>query len=73
VRQAAVQVLAALGARVPVEVFDRALSDPYEEVALMSRSVEASMRLWRSPKPVIAQVQGLLWWAAGLIWRRAAT
>lgn len=32
--------------------------DPLADYALMSRYVEAYMRLWRSPKPVIAQVQG---------------
>ncbi len=32
--------------------------DPIADYALMSRYVDAYMRLWRSPKPVIAQVQG---------------
>ncbi|HEY7358277.1 MAG TPA: crotonase/enoyl-CoA hydratase family protein [Ktedonobacterales bacterium] len=32
--------------------------DPVADYALMSRYVDAYMRLWRSPKPVIAQVQG---------------
>jgi len=32
--------------------------DPMADYALMSGYVDAYMRLWRSPKPVIAQVQG---------------
>jgi enoyl-CoA hydratase len=32
--------------------------DPIEDYAFMSRFVEAYMALWRSPKPVIAQVHG---------------
>lgn len=32
--------------------------DPMADYALMSGYVDAYMRLWRSPKPIIAQVQG---------------
>ncbi len=36
----------------------REVWDPIADYAMMSRFVDAYMELWRSPKPVIAQVQG---------------
>ena len=46
------------GAEVMQSVERGGIWDPIADYALMSRYVDAYMRLWRSPKPVIAQVHG---------------
>ena len=46
------------GAEVMKEVDAEGPWDPIEDYQVMSRYVETYMRLWRSPKPVIAQVHG---------------
>jgi enoyl-CoA hydratase len=46
------------GARVMDETEGDGPWDPMADYRLMSRFVRAYMRLWRSPKPVIAQVHG---------------
>ena len=47
-----------VGAEVMRETANDGVWDPIADYAMMSRYVDAYMRLWRSPKPVIAQVQG---------------
>ncbi len=46
------------GAEVMQQTERGGIWDPIADYAMMSRYVEAYMRLWRSPKPVIAQVHG---------------
>jgi enoyl-CoA hydratase len=46
------------GARAMEEAEGGAAWDPMADYRMMSRFVRAYMRLWRSPKPVIAQVHG---------------
>ncbi len=46
------------GAEMMRETQSQGVWDPIADYAMMSRYVDAYMRLWRSPKPVIVQVQG---------------